>query len=215
MAWRCVHYEAAFEHYLRANCLAYVAVDEARKALTTGPDDPAAIVALKSFDFVVHTPGGVMLADVKGRRGRLSADGSRLSGAQTWVTRDDVESLQRWRTLFGTECEAAFIFMYWLDGTPGDALLESAFVYRGRWYLLRQVNLAAYREAMRPRSRRWSTLAMPARAFGTSAQSPAWRAAPASALYRLPEPPPGRESGIPQWRRSESDRRARALLQVA
>ena len=33
MAQRRFHYEQAFEHYLRANRIPYVAVDEAKKAL--------------------------------------------------------------------------------------------------------------------------------------------------------------------------------------
>ena len=62
MAIRANHYDAAFEQYLRANRVPYVAVDEQRRAL-------AADASLKSFDFIVSRPGGgSLLVDVKGRR---------------------------------------------------------------------------------------------------------------------------------------------------
>ena len=56
-----VHYEAAFEDYLRKKGLPYIAVDEAKKALFAG-------AKLKSFDFVVYNKKGPnLLVDVKGR----------------------------------------------------------------------------------------------------------------------------------------------------
>ena len=62
MARRHIHYEAAFEDYLRSRGLAYVAVDETRKAIFAG-------ARVKSFDFLVyHEPGSNRLVDVKGRK---------------------------------------------------------------------------------------------------------------------------------------------------
>ena len=61
MADRTVHYEAAFEGYLRHRGMPYVAVDEAKRALF-------ATAKLKSFDFVVYSKTGPnLLVDVKGR----------------------------------------------------------------------------------------------------------------------------------------------------
>ena len=51
MADRTVHYEAAFEAYLREQGIPYVAVDEAKKALFS-------TAKLKSFDFVVYSKNG-------------------------------------------------------------------------------------------------------------------------------------------------------------
>ncbi len=62
MARRHIHYEAAFEDYLRSRGLPYVAVDETRKAIFAG-------TRVKSFDFLVyHDRGSNRLVDVKGRK---------------------------------------------------------------------------------------------------------------------------------------------------
>ena len=62
MADRNVHYEAAFEAFLRDKGIPYVAVDEAKKALFAN-------AKLKSFDFVVYSKNGPnLLVDVKGRQ---------------------------------------------------------------------------------------------------------------------------------------------------
>ena len=48
MAHRSVHYEAAFEDYLRAKGWPYVAIDEAKKTVFAG-------ASIKSFDFLVYS----------------------------------------------------------------------------------------------------------------------------------------------------------------
>ena len=64
MADRSIHYESAFEAYLRSKGIPYVAVDEAKKALFAN-------AKLKSFDFVVYSKNGPnLLIDVKGRQVR-------------------------------------------------------------------------------------------------------------------------------------------------
>ncbi len=159
MAQRRFHYEQAFEHYLRANRIPYVAVDEARKALLPAGD---AMPSIKSFDFVVYGPNGRnLLLDVKGRK-LAAGSGRRL---ENWVTRDDVEGLDRWSRLFGPGFEATFLFMYWCERQPPDALFEEIFEFAGRWYALRETPLADYCRAMQPRSVRWDTLCVPAAEF--------------------------------------------------
>ena len=81
MAQRRFHYEQAFEHYLRANRIPYVAVDEAKKSLIPpGHASPS----IKSFDFVVYTPAQNYLIDVKGR---MYGSGARRGGGfESWVT---------------------------------------------------------------------------------------------------------------------------------
>jgi hypothetical protein len=156
MTRRHVHYEQAFEHYLRANRVPYIAVDEARKTLL--PVD-AELDALKSFDFLVNAPHRQLLIDVKGRR---YAGGRRF---ESWVTRDDVESLAAWEHLFGEGFESVFVFIYSLDEQPPDALFEAIFAFRDHWYALREVSMTAYRTHMKPRSERWSTVDVPAADF--------------------------------------------------
>src|ERR1043165_9765394 len=82
-----IHYEAAFEDYLRRKGLPYVAVDEAKKALVAG-------AKLKSFDFVVYRPDGKnLLVDVKGRK--LSPKKRGTATLQNWTTREDIDDLRQ------------------------------------------------------------------------------------------------------------------------
>ena len=174
------HYERAFERFLRDNRIPYVAVDEARKALlpenaplAASRDRGEPMRALKSFDFVVYaapddprTPN--LLVDIKGRKVPRSAPGApppSRSKLQNWVTEDDVESLHTWQALFGEGFRAAFIFVYWCDDQPPDGLFQEVFEHHGRWYAVRAVALDDYARAMRPRSRRWRTVHLPAAAF--------------------------------------------------
>lgn len=185
MAQRRHHYEQAFEHYLRARRIPYVSVNEARKALLpesarpggagTAAGDGARGDAIKSFDFVVYGEPENLLLDVKGRRiprglRRGAAPDrpprpARRGRLESWVTQDDVDSLRRWERLFGEGFAAAFVFLYWCDEQPPDALFQEVFEHRGRWYALRAVMLREYEERMKPRSVRWRTLHVPAAAF--------------------------------------------------
>ena len=170
MAQRRHHYEQAFEHYLRARRIPYVAVNEARKALL--PDDaPLRLTdedgeqtALKSFDFVIYGQDTNLLIEVKGRKiaWRPSGQAGRL---ESWVTEDDVEALARWEDLFGAGFQAAFVFVYWCEAAPPEPLFEEMFELRDRWYALRAVTLADYAARMKPRSPRWRTVDLPTRAF--------------------------------------------------
>ena len=160
MAQRRFHYDSAFEHYLRANAIPYVAVDEARRALA--PGDAAVPRQLKSFDFVVYSESGPnLLVDVKGRK----HTGRTGRSMQNWVTKQDVESLTHWERIFGKGFCAAFAFLFWCDAQPPDALFHEIFEYHDRWYAVLGAPLGDYRQHMRPRSVRWDTVSVPAAAF--------------------------------------------------
>ncbi len=189
MAQRRHHYERAFEWFLRSRRIPYVAVDEARKALLpesatlavstsvrsrtstpeSGESGPAA--ALKSFDFVIYGDAGSnLLIDIKGRRvgssRRIRGDAGLSTGRlESWVTMDDIDSLRSWEQLFGSGFQAAFVFVYWCDRQPPDALFQEIFEYRGVWYALRAVTLLAYVQHMKVRSPRWRTVDVPRGAF--------------------------------------------------
>lgn len=207
MAQRRFHYEQAFEHYLRANRVPYVAVDEAKKALMpaaasgrkaqcspvpvpvpgvgVGAGAGTSLAALKSFDFVVYATGRNLLVDVKGRMfgspGSKNPQSSRR--LESWVTMDDVESLLQWQALFGSDFQAVFVFAYCLRQQPPDALFEELFTFGERWYALREVTLADYQAAMVTRSTKWQTVHVPAEAFDrisrpfTATRSPGHRPA--------------------------------------
>lgn len=159
MAHRRFHYDRAFEHYLRANTIAYVAVDEAKRALH-GKGTPQ---GLKSFDFVVYAERGRnLLIDVKGRKHA----GNTGRTFQNWVTRDDVKSLEKWARIFGDDFTPAFAFLFWCDAQPPDALFHEVFEYGERWYAVLAVGLDDYKTHMRDRSAKWDTVSLPAKAFG-------------------------------------------------
>ena len=192
MAQRRHHYERAFEGFLRARRIPYVAVDEARKSLipsgTSSPNSPAG-PALKSFDFVIYgnqpgssgvpglahsgPDGANLLIDIKGRRvGRrksnsaaTSDDALRIGRLESWVTLEDIHSLTEWEKLFGDGFQAAFVFVYACDAQPPDALFQEVFEHAGAWYALRVVTLAQYAKHMKVRSPRWGTVDIARRAF--------------------------------------------------
>ncbi len=129
--------------------------DTARfRAARSGQD--AEGLALKSFDFVIYGDGSNLLVEVKGRRiaGRAESTG-RL---EAWVTRDDVESLLAWERLFGSGFASVFVFLYWCEAQPPDALFEEIFEDRGRWYSVRVCRVADYAARMKTRSPRWGTV---------------------------------------------------------
>jgi hypothetical protein len=89
----------------------------------------------------------------------------RVGRLESWVTQDDIESLRTWGALFGAGFDPAFVFVYWCDDQPPDALFQEVFTYQGRWYALRAVRLEDYVQSMKPRSLRWRTVHVPTGAF--------------------------------------------------
>ena len=162
MTRRNIHYEAAFEDYLRCRGWPYVAVDEAKKAIF-------ADAAIKNFDFLVYSQSGRnLLADIKGRKFPDKGAGrrQRVSRAwENWVSREDVEGLQEWEKIFGDDFAATLIFAYWLQGPPQRAPFSDVHVFRKRHYAFVAILLHDYVTAARPRSAKWQTIAMPSAAF--------------------------------------------------
>lgn len=159
MADRSVHYEAAFEGFLRDRGVPYVAVDEAKKALFAN-------AKLKSFDFVVYSRNGPnLLVDVKGRTLR---DRSTRSGFETWSPEQDVADLMEWEQVFGDGFKAVLSFVYWIDPplTPEPGM----YAFRDRWYLIMGIALDEYRNHMRRRSAKWETVSLPAAEFRSLAR---------------------------------------------
>ena len=157
---RSNHYEAAFESYLRARRLGYVAVDETHRAML---DD----APVKSLDFIVHGPGGVrLLVDVKGRRFPGGAKVKPKKTWETWSTKEDVDGLLRWAERFGPGYRALLVFAYQI--VPVVRLPEGTvdlWQWRGHDYLYRAVPVEDYRREMRVRSPRWGTVGLPGAVF--------------------------------------------------
>ena len=139
MADRSVHYEAAFEAFLRHRGVPYVAVDEAKKALFSN-------AKLKSFDFVVYSRTGPnLLIDIKGRQVR-ARNGSGRRTFETWTDEQDVVDLLQWEQVFGEGFKAVLGFVYWID--PPLAPEPGMFEHRERWYLLMGIDLGGGRFSM-------------------------------------------------------------------
>ena len=163
MAQRRFHYEVAFEHYLRAKSIPYVAVDEAKRAMV----DQSLKLSLKSFDFVVYSKGATnLLVDVKGRKVSGTTGGS----LQNWVTEDDVKCLVQWEKIFGNGFAGAFVFLFWCEQQPPDALFQEMFEFGEKWYAVQTVRLADYQANMTPRSAKWETVSLPSRKFAEVAR---------------------------------------------
>ncbi|MBL7134060.1 MAG: HYExAFE family protein [Phycisphaerae bacterium] len=166
MAQRNIHYEAAFEDYLRCKGWPYVAVDEAKKAIF-------ADASIKSFDFLVYSESGAnLLVDVKGRKFPDSIPGPKRRPSrawENWITRDDVEGLGEWERVFGADFMAMLVFAYWLQGPPKRAPFDDVYLFRRRHYAFVGISLADYVAAAHPRSAKWQTLSMPSAEFAAQA----------------------------------------------
>jgi hypothetical protein len=155
---RSIHYEAAFESFLRERQVPYVAVDEAKRALFGG-------VSLKSFDFVVYSRGGVnLLVDVKGRKFPY------LTGGQSrywenWVERVDLQNLATWQEVFGRDFQGLIVFAYALGEDRHAAEFSDLHCFREQWYAFVAVSADLYARHCRQRSPSWQTVHMPTGLF--------------------------------------------------
>ena len=165
-----IHYEAAFEDYLRARRIPYVAVDEARRAAFRD-------ARLKSFDFIVYSGrDSNWLVDTKGRRWAVrQAQGAsgkprrRKPAWENWVTQADLDGLEQWEQVFGDGFRALFVFVYWLE--PGaDPPPEIVHTFRDERYVFVGVPVEEYRLHARQRSPKWGTVNLPTRQFARFAR---------------------------------------------
>ena len=153
-----IHYEAAFEDYLRAQQVPYVAVDEAKKAIFRD-------ARLKSFDFIAYAAAGDnCLIDIKGRRW-ATRKGNRKPTWENWVTSDDLDGLSQWQEVFGAGFRALLVFAYRLDAEGADPPAEIVHTFRERQYVFAGVPLDDYRINARVRSPKWGTVSLPVREF--------------------------------------------------
>lgn len=172
MANRHNHYEAAFEAYLRARRIPYVAVDESRRSLI-GDE------SLKSLDFIVSPiprPSAPMatapivpvasacswLVDVKGRR---FSSGKHRKLWNNWSTNDDLKSLARWEELFGAQFHGLLVFAYNVDGDLAPLPAEQMFEHRGGLYGFVAIPLDLYAAWASRLSTKWDTVSMPTARF--------------------------------------------------
>lgn len=159
MAKRENHYEKAFEAWLRAREIPYVAVDEKRRSLWGGG-------SIKNLDFIVSPGRGLnWLVDVKGRQ--FGAEGAAAKGAywKSWSTQDDVRGLTAWESLLGPGFGGLLAFVYNVQGPKSPLPEDQLFVFESRRYAMIGVTLAEYTSAARVVSPKWQTVAVPTTRF--------------------------------------------------
>ncbi|MCG3126631.1 MAG: hypothetical protein CHACPFDD_01482 [Phycisphaerae bacterium] len=149
-----IHYEAAFEHFLRQRQTPYVAVAESKKAIFRD-------AKLKSFDFIVYAPHEPSwLVDIKGRRWAARGDG-RKPIWENWITQADLDGLVQWQEVFGAGFRAMLVFAYWLDDGAADPPLDLTHSFHEQRYVFAGVPLDEYRLHARVRSPKWGTIHLP------------------------------------------------------
>ncbi len=157
------HYEAAFEAFLRARSIPFIAVDEAKRTLFGDVD-------VKSLDFIIVGPKDAKLVvDVKGRKYPGGTLAKPVMTWQNWTTLDDVDGLERWAAVLGDGFRGVLAFAYQIRPPfvlPTDT--KDLFSFREHAYLMRAVDVTAYRAAMRRRSPKWGTVSLPVEAFRRS-----------------------------------------------
>jgi hypothetical protein len=157
MANRGNHYEAAFEAYLRASGMPYIAIDESRRSVLAGE-------SLKSLDFIVNSgPRESWLVDVKGRRSPAGDEARQFW--KNWSTRDDLRAMAAWERLFGVGFRGLLVFAYAITGDVSPLPADQLFTFRDRLYAFVGVRLADYASFARPISAAWQTVALPSRKF--------------------------------------------------
>ena len=158
MTRRHIHYESAFEDYLRSEGIAYIAVDEHKKAIFSG-------ARVKSFDFLLYRdPGETWLVDIKGRKFPYDTPSSKRYW-ENWITTDDLEGLKQWQDVFGKGFTSMIVFAYVLLGPESRQPTPHVHPFRGNYYAFLAIPAATYAKHARPRSAKWSTVAMPAAKF--------------------------------------------------
>lgn len=171
---RTNNYERAFAAYLRHCGAATIAVDETRRAVMD--EEP-----VKSADFiVVNRPQKIshdvrfgvevdvarLVVDVKGRRFPGGTADRPREIWQNWSTELDVKCLRQWAESFGESFRGVFAFVYEI-ARPYEIVKNTLdrFDFENRSYLMRGIDALAYAATMKPRSKRWGTVHLPAPAF--------------------------------------------------
>ena len=147
------HYERAFENWLIDHRIPYVHSEEHHRP---GPSDGS----IKNFDFLLRLESGRrIIVEVKGRTfsGTTLAG---LSGLECWATRDDVKSLQTWQKALGADCEAVFVFAYRVVQADVDFDGHETLLLDSDRYVFFCIRVEDYGRCMRPRSRKWGTVAL-------------------------------------------------------
>ena len=145
---------------------------------------------VKTPDFLVLGHGGPegarLVVDVKGRRLGGTPDRP-CSTWPNWCHLQDVEALPRWADHLGPCFQPVLAFVY---AVAEHVVLPLGTVdlirWQGQLYLIRGVDVHAYRQHMRQRSRRWQTVFLPRSDFRRLVRPFSWFLDPAAGELSSP-----------------------------
>lgn len=158
MARRHIHYESAFEDYVRSRGWPYVPVMERKKIIFSG-------ARVKAFDFLVYRPSGAAwLVDIKGRKFPYETNGAKRYW-ENWVTQDDLSGLHHWEHAFGPGFRGMLVFAYHLTGPMDDEPTLYVHPFRGAHYAFYGISATDYAAHARRRSASWDTVSLPNKDF--------------------------------------------------
>jgi hypothetical protein len=158
MANRRNHYESAFEAFLQNRRVPYVAVTEARRSRLPNGE------TIKNLDFLVSPPGReTLLIDIKGRR--FPSGFRQPHYWKHWTTRDDLDGLTAWQSLFGVGFRGMFVFAFDVVADRSPVPETMLFDFRDHRYAFIGIRLEDFLNSARMISPRWHTYALPLREF--------------------------------------------------
>jgi len=124
--------------------------------------------SIKNLDFIVSPSDTVsLLVDIKGRR--FPSGNRHKQYWKNWSTEDDLLSLARWQTKIGPTSCALLVFAYHIVGEKSPLPPEQLYQFRDERYAFLAVRVTDYVQFSRTLSRRWHTVAMPAKLFRQAA----------------------------------------------
>lgn len=156
-------FEDAASALIHRSGLSVIRVNQSKRSHS--PNRP-----VKNVDLIVHADGRLLLIEVKGKS--FPRRGS--SSLETWIGRDDLESLFYWESLFQNEATGLILFVYRINqkllsaGTLSTTLercFEEILFFRGRPYAFWAVTAKDYSLNCRQRSQSWDAVDIPARGF--------------------------------------------------
>lgn len=116
----------------------------------------------KNFDYVVRTPDGGLLLEIKGRQFPTSGGGV----WENWVTAEDLDALETWIARFGQGFRGLLVFVYrHRDPSVPPGRAWTPFDVDGTPYGIVACDVAEYRSLCRQRSASWGTVTVRRREF--------------------------------------------------
>lgn len=151
MTKRNIHYEAAFEDYLRKKEIPYIAINEAKRPIVEGKP-------IKNFDFIVYSNKGEnLLVDIKGKYFPYESWLGK-NYWENWIGKDDLEGLRFWQDKFGKGFKSVIVYPYYIKHLDDCSKFSVIHNYKRVNYGLVAITLDDYAQNCKPRSASWDAI---------------------------------------------------------